>query len=53
MVIHLQKEPEPLSLVKLHIFRIKKSLTHDQKKYDGRERKNAHYFNDLITCLMI
>ena len=38
MVIHLQKEPEPLSLVKLHIFRIKKSPTHDKKKHDGREQ---------------
>ena len=25
------------SLVKLHIFQIKKSLTHDQKEHHGRE----------------
>ena len=38
----------PSSLVKLHIFQIKKSLTHDQKKHDGSEHLYSlvklHYF---------
>ena len=43
-----------ISLVKLNIFQIKKSLTHDQKKHDGREHSkmsiiSAHYFKPHVT----
>ena len=37
--------PFLVSLVKLHIFQIKRSLTLDQKRYHGRE-KNAIYFSE-------
>ena len=40
------------SLVKLHIFWIEKSLTHDQKKHHGREHfMNTHLVNIFKSAL--
>ena len=45
-----EQENKTVSLVKLHIFQIKKSLTHDLKNHHGREHLiNAHYFREHVV----